>query len=150
MDCATSKRGRGARQAIPNEAAGGQGKKPSPDDPLDDSPFHAAETFDCADAHDRRGDYVRGGERYAVVTGTLNNQRGARLRRKSVHWLQFHHTMAKRANDSPATRGCSSRHGRGTKNRYPHRQRENGRLEKIQPAGQMIEAARFRAGKKRE
>ena len=89
-------------------------------------------------------------KRNAIVTRDLNDERGACLRCKSVHRLQFHHAVAERPNDAPTTRRRSHCHGRGAKDRHPYRQRENRRLEKIKPARQMIEAACFRAGKKRE
>src|SRR5438046_9522281 len=48
-----SKRRCRACDRVTEQAAGGQGEKPGPDDSLDDSPFYAAETFDRAYTHDR-------------------------------------------------------------------------------------------------
>ena len=93
---------------------------------------------------------MRGGEGNAVITGCLNDERGARLRRKSVHRLQFHHPVSERANDAPTSRGCSHGHRRGAETYDPGGQREGRRFKKAQPARQMIEAARFCAGKKSE
>src|SRR5947209_19698114 len=58
--------------------------------------------------------------------------------------------MAEGANDTPAASGRSDRHGQGAKTDYPFGQYENRRLQKIQPARQMIEAACFCAGEQRE
>src|SRR4029453_4655237 len=145
-----SERQDGTRERVSDESACGQGKEPCPDDTLNDSPFHSAKTFHDTHAHDRSGDHVRGGKRNAVIACCLNDHRGACLCRESMHRLQFHHAMAKRANDSPAARGCSHCHGRGAETYYPRGQHENWRFKKTQPARQMIEAARFCARKKSE
>src|SRR5439155_9655731 len=51
---------RHALQRITNQPACRQSKKPGPDDSFDDGPFHSAETFHRAYAHDRCCDYMRG------------------------------------------------------------------------------------------
>ena len=145
-----SKRRYRTRERVANQAAGGQSEKPCPNNPLNDHPFHTAETFHRAYAHDRSGDYMRGGERNAVITGCLNDERGARLCRESMHGLQFHHAVTECADDAPTTRGGTHRHGRGAETYDPGGQSEGRSSKKTQPAGQMIEASPFCAGKKSE
>ena len=94
------------------------------------------------------GNHVRRGKRNAVVARALNDQRGCCFGREAVHWLQFHHTMAERANDSPAASSCSYRHRYRAKTDHPFGQHEDRRFEKIQPGWEMIKTPSFRAGKK--
>ena len=93
---------------------------------------------------------MRGGEGNAVITGCLNDERGARLCRESMHGLQFYHAVTECADDAPTTRGRTHRHGRGAETYDPGGQREGRRFKKTQPARQVIEAARFCAGKESE
>ena len=93
---------------------------------------------------------MRGGERHAVIARGLNDQRGGGFCCESVQRLQFHHPMAKGPNDAPTTRGRSYSRRHGAETDHPHGQERKLAFQEIKPARQMIEAARLRAGKKRE
>ena len=113
--------------------------------------FTPLKTFHRTNSHDRSGNDMRGRKWNAVKTRTLNDERSGCLRRETMHRLQFHHAVTERANNPPATRSSSRRHRRGAYDLYPHRDvPENRRVQKLQPRGQMLEAACLGRGKERK
>ena len=137
-------------QNVADRARGWQSQKPRPHDPLDDGPFHAAETFHGADAHDRRGNDVGRRERNAVVAGRLNNHSGGRLGGEAVDRLQLHHFVAEGANDSPATSGRARGHGGGAENDDPFGDDEIRRVQEVEQGRKILERAALRAGEEGE
>src|SRR5260370_9165043 len=132
MSCSKgSNSSEGAFEEVADQATRWKSEKPGPNNSFDHCPTHSAETFHRADAHNRRGNHVSRGKRNAVVTRALNDQRGCCFSREAVHWLQFHHTMPQRANDSPAASGCSYRHRSRAKTHNPFRQHEDCLFDKI-------------------
>ena len=88
-----SKGGGGPGEDVAEQTGYGQGENPGPNNALDYGPLHSAEAFHRAHAHDRSRNDVRSGKRDSVKTRDLNDERGARLRGKSMHRLQFDHLM---------------------------------------------------------
>src|SRR4029453_9805736 len=64
--------------------------------------------------------------------------------------LQLHHTMAERANDTPTTSCRSRRHCHGAKRDHPFGEYERWRVQKIEPARQIIEATGLCSSKQRQ
>ena len=139
-----------SRERVTEQAGGGKSEDPGPNDAFDDGPFHAAETFHGADAHDGCGDDVGGGKRDAVNARALNDERGGGFGGEAVHRLQFHDAMPECANNSPAAGGRARRHGSGAKDLHPDRHGEDGRAQKMQPRRNIVEAAGICSRKKSE
>jgi len=137
-------------QEIADQRRRRQREKPGPDDAFDDAPFHAAETFHRANAHDGSGNHVGGGKRDAVIARDLDDNGGARLSGESVDRLKLDHFVTKRANDSPAPRCRAGSHGGGAKNDDPFRDNEIRGIQEMKDRWQVFENAALRPGEKRE
>jgi hypothetical protein len=135
---------------VADEAGDGEGEDPGPDDAGDDAPFDGAQAFGGANAHDRRGDDVGGGERDAEVGRAFDDGGGGGLGGEAVDGLQFHHLVAHRFDDAPAAAGGAGGHHEGAGDHDPAVDFKFGGLQEAEPVGQVFEGAGLGAGEERE
>src|SRR5579872_3280865 len=101
------------------EAGGGDGEDPGPDDAAREAPADGCEALRCSDAGDGSGDDVRGAHGNSGGGGTEQSERGGGLRGESGEGLQLGDALAHGAHHAPASGHCASGHGESAANDHP-------------------------------